>query len=57
MMLPTILCMSFIPYGYAGFESFILIGSCASVPYFFGADRYGAFCGIFDTSCLYFLIV
>ena len=56
MMLLTIFCTRFPPYGYAGFESSILIGYCVTVPYLFGAEGYGACCGLFDISCLYFFI-
>ena len=53
-MLPNILCTRFITSGPDGFESSVLIGSCAAATYLFGAKGYGACCGIFDTSCLYF---
>ena len=56
-MLPTIFCTQFIPSGTASFDSSFFIGSWESVPYFFGAEVYGACCGLFDTSCLYFSVV
>ena len=53
-MLKAFLCTWFIPSGSSGFESSVLIGSCAAAPYLFGAEGYGACCCIFHTSCLYF---
>ena len=56
-MLPNLFCTKFIPSGTADFESSVLIGCCATAQYLFGAEGYGACCGLFDTSCLYFSVV
>ena len=53
-ILPNISCKWFITSGPADFYSSFFIGSRASAPYLFGAEGYGAYCGLFDTSCLYF---
>ena len=44
-ILPTIFCIRFIHSGPDSFESSVLIGYCAAVPYLFGAEGYGALLG------------
>ena len=53
-MISIIFCMRFIHFGPASFESCVFVGSCAAGLYVFGAEVYGAYCGHFNTSCLYF---